>query len=169
MAKIKFREKKYKKGNKIKPKTFFSSFSSSPSSCSSIVLLLCCFQRVHFQIFILRSTLHFAPEVVAVAGDFPVGTVTEIPSQETRIPILGLFSAPIFNFTFVSSWIANGKPFLLFIALFKVLSDELSSCWRLLIMEVFNRVVFFVSCTNPGNNPSPTSISLENTEIETGL
>lgn len=124
---------------------------------------------VHFQIFILRSTLHFAPEVEAVAGDLPVGTVTEIPSQETLIPILGLLSAPIFNFTFVSSCICNGKPFLLFILLFKVLSDELSSCWPLLIIEVFNRVVFFVSCTNPGNTPWPILISLENIEIETGL
>uniref|UniRef100_A0A9I9E9W2 Uncharacterized protein n=1 Tax=Cucumis melo TaxID=3656 RepID=A0A9I9E9W2_CUCME len=86
---------------------------------------------VHFQIFILRSTLHFAPEVEAVAGDLPVGTFTEIPSQ--------------------------------------VLSDELSSCCPLLIIEVFNSVVFFVSCTNPGNTPCPISISFENIEIETGL
>lgn len=116
-------------------------------------------QKDHFQILILRSTLHLALEVEAVVAAFPVGTVALIPSHETLTATFGVFKTPILAFTFVSRFNFNETPLLLFNSVFNFDAAESSSASEVPEIAAFSRVVFFAGCAKDGSDPPPTLMS----------
>lgn len=127
-------------------------------------------QKVHFQILILRSTLHLAPPVLANAGDFPFGSAALIPSHVTLIPTFLLLNPSIFTSTLVSISSFNGTPPFFFRSDLNPLTESESRSCDVETRIARKVVRFLLALVKAGTVPFPikTPLSLVRQVTENG-